>query len=315
MKKVISISLGSSIRNHLVNIEILGEEFTIERKGTDGNKKEACKLFTELDGKYDAFGIGGIDLYLYCGKNRYTFKDAEKLIKNVKYTPAVDGSGLKNTLERMTIKYLENELNMNFKNKKILMVAAVDRFGMAEAFSSLDANIVFGDLIFGLGVPIELTSLKALDMVARFVAPIITKAPIEWVYPTGKKQEKIDEIEKKYAKYYYAADIIAGDFHFINKYIPNLLDNKIIITNTVTEDNIRDLKNKGVSMLVTTTPELNGRSFGTNVMEAVLVALSGIKNRELTQYEYMDLLKRINFLPRIIELNKLNFNKLSQPCV
>ena len=73
MKKVISISLGSSTRDHIVKTEILGEEFIIERKGTDGDKKEACRLFTELDGKYDAFGIGGIDLYLYSGKNRYTF--------------------------------------------------------------------------------------------------------------------------------------------------------------------------------------------------------------------------------------------------
>jgi hypothetical protein len=70
MKRVISISLGSSKRDHLVETEVLGERFIIERRGTDGDKKEACRLFTELDGKYDAFGIGGIDLYLYSGNRR-----------------------------------------------------------------------------------------------------------------------------------------------------------------------------------------------------------------------------------------------------
>ena len=183
----------------------------------------------------------------------------------------------------MTINYLEKDYGIDFKNKKVLMVAAVDRFGMAETFSSLNADTVFGDLIFGLGIPIKIKSLKQLDIIARFVAPIITKTPIEWIYPTGEKQEKRDDNREKYSKYYDAAEVIAGDFHLINKYLPERLDNKIIITNTITGDNIEDLEKKGVKMVVTTTPELNGRSFGTNVMEAVLVAPSGVKDRQLEQ--------------------------------
>ena len=309
MKKVISISLGSSKRDHKVKTNILGEEFIIERKGTDGDKKEAHRLFTELDGQYDAFGIGGIDLYLYSGKNRYTFRDAKKLIENVKHTPAVDGSGLKNTLERIVIEYLENDYKMSFKNKKVLMVSAVDRFGMAETFVKYGADMVFGDLIFGLGFPIEIKSLKKLDMVARLIAPIITKAPIEWVYPTGSKQEEKKEVNDKFASYYHQADIIAGDFLFINKYLPENLEKKIIITNTVTNDNIKELQKRGVSMIVTTTPELNGRSFGTNVMEGVLLALSGKKVSQLNSEQYIELLEMVNFEPRIIKFNKLLVNQ------
>lgn len=304
MKKVISISLGSSKRDHKVKTTIMGEEFIIERRGTNGDKKEAGRLFTELDGRYDAFGIGGIDLYLYSGKNRYTFRDAKKLIENVKLTPAVDGSGLKNTLERFVIEYLENECNMSFKNKKVLMVSAVDRFGMAETLVKYGADIVFGDLIFGLGLPIAIKSLKKLDMVARVIAPIITKVPIEWVYPTGSKQDKQKEDDGKFTRYYDQADIIAGDFLFINKYLPKTLENKTIITNTITEDNIKELKKRGVSMLVTTTPELNGRSFGTNVMEGVLLALSGKRDSQLDTDEYINLLNMVNFKPRVIVLNK-----------
>ncbi len=56
-------------------------------------------------------------------------------------------------------------------------------------------------------------------------------------------------------------------------------------------------------MLVTTTPELNGRTFGTNVMEALLVAISG-KRRELGAAEYEELLNAINFTPRITYLQQ-----------
>lgn len=44
-------------------------------------------------------------------------------------------------------------------------------------------------------------------------------------------------------------------------------------------------------MLITTTPCIEGRSFGTNVMEAMLVALHG-SNGSLSADEYLKLLER-----------------------
>ncbi len=303
MKKVLSISLGSSKRDHKVKTKILNEEFLIERRGTDGDKKKARQLFNKLDGQYDAFGIGGIDLYIYSSGKRYTFRDARKLIKEVHKTPAVDGSGLKNTLERKVINYLHNERGFRLDNKKVLMVSGVDRFGMAEAFDALGANLILGDLIFGVGIPIPLRSFKSLEIVARLFAPVITKLPFEYIYPTGDRQDDLSTTEK-YVKLYQKVDIIAGDFHFIRRYMPKCLDGKVIITNTVTEENISELKNCGVRMLVTTTPELNGRSFGTNVMEGVLVALSGKNPAKLTDDDYLELLEKINFTPRIIKFDR-----------
>ena len=118
MKHVVSISLGSSSRNHSVEAEFLGEKFKIERIGTDGDKKKAIQLIEELDGKVDAFGMGGIDLYICIGKKKYLLKDAANIAKAAKKTPIVDGSGLKNTLERKVIEYLNDEYGLKFKDKK-----------------------------------------------------------------------------------------------------------------------------------------------------------------------------------------------------
>ncbi len=62
MKKVVSVSIGSSTRNHRVEAEFLGEKYIIQRIGTDGSITKAIDLIKELDGKVDAFGLGGIDL-------------------------------------------------------------------------------------------------------------------------------------------------------------------------------------------------------------------------------------------------------------
>ena len=62
MKQAVSISLGSITRDKKVAITLLGEEITIERIGTNGDVEKAIQLYHELDGKVDAFGVGGIDL-------------------------------------------------------------------------------------------------------------------------------------------------------------------------------------------------------------------------------------------------------------
>ena len=64
MKKAVSISLGSSKRNKKVTITFKGEPISVERIGTDGDPDKARQLFAELDGKVDAFGVGGVELYL-----------------------------------------------------------------------------------------------------------------------------------------------------------------------------------------------------------------------------------------------------------
>lgn len=300
MKHVLSVSIGSSKRDHKVEMEILGEKFVIERKGTDGDIKKAIEIIKEMDGKVSAFGMGGIDLYLCAGNRKYIIRDAVPIAKAAKISPIVDGSGLKNTLERKVIDYLVRENKVDLKGKKVLLVSAMDRFGMAESLKKSGCDLIIGDIIFALGLPIPLHSLKTLDILAKILAPIICKLPFKVLYPTGKKQENVDT---RHTKFYDEADIIAGDFLFIRRYMPQEIPGKIIITNTVTKEDVKMLSERGAKMLITTTPELGGRSFGTNVMEGVLVSLSDKPYKSLTPKDYDDLLEKIGFKPRIETLN------------
>jgi hypothetical protein len=301
MKVIVSASLGSSKRDHEAEVELLGEKFKIKRIGTDGDLKKAKSLLKSLDGKVDAIGLGGIDLYLYVSDNKkYVVRDAKKLKKAVKKTPVVDGSGLKNTLERWTITYLVEKVGLQLADKTVLMVSAVDRIGMADALIKAGCRVTFGDLIFGLHLPFPIRTYKNFKRLASIIVPIVTKMPFKLLYPTGEKQEQ--EPDEKYAKYYKEADIIAGDFLFIRKHMPKQLRGKWILTNTVTKEDVKDLKKRGVELLITTTPEFNGRSFGTNVLEATFVALLNKKWEEVKPEDYLTLLKKLDYKPRIEKL-------------
>ena len=150
MKRVVSVSLGSSTRDHRATTTLLGEEFDIARIGTDGKLDAAIAKVHELDGKVDAIGLGGIDVYLYAGRHRYALRDGLRLLQAASMTPIVDGSGLKNTLEREAVRFMHDDLGIDLRGKRVLMVSALDRFGMAQALVDAGADVVFGDFIFAL---------------------------------------------------------------------------------------------------------------------------------------------------------------------
>lgn len=302
MKRVVSISIGSSKRDHYVETEIMGEKFIIERIGTDGNMKKAINLIENLDGKVDAIGMGGIDLYIRAGKRSYTIKEALPLKKAAKVTPIVDGSGLKNTLEKNIIYFLNKSDTIDFKGKKVLLTSGMDRFGMGESLEDCGANLILGDLMFALGINIPIYKLKNLHRVAALVAPIACRLPFHILYPIGHKQER--SISTKFTKYYNEAEIIAGDFHYIKRFMPNDMTNKIIITNTVTEQDVILLKAMGVKLLITTTPEFNGRSFGTNVIEGVIISLLKSRDKAYTLDQYEWILNELKLKPRVEYLNR-----------
>ena len=299
LKHVVSISLGSSKRDAKAVLDLGEQKIVVERRGTDGDLVKAKALLKELDGKVDAIGLGGTDLYVCAGEKRYMFKESAELIKDVKNTPVLDGSGLKNSLERRLIQKLSAAHTIDFKGAKVLLVCGVDRFGMANALTEAGADVTFGDLIFGLGINKPLHSLKSLDFWAGLLAPILTRLPVSWFYPMGEEQEKR---VVRHPEYFIENEIIAGDFHYIKKFMPDFLPGKIIITNTVTAVDREFLKKAGVKTLITTTPCLDGRSFGTNVMEAMLVALEGA-SEQLAAEQYLELLDRFSIESSQTDLN------------
>jgi hypothetical protein len=301
MKRAVSISIGSSKRNKIVEVTLLGEKISIERIGTDGDMEAAALKFKELDGTVDAFGVGGADLGALADGKWYPFYSVKPMVRFVKKTPLVDGSGLKNTLENKAPAFLDEKIGdyINSHGRKVLVVVGVDRWGLSQSFVDAGYETVFGDLMFGLDIPIAIRKISRLKILAALLMPIAGRLPFAWIYPLGEKQEKRTP---KWGKYYAWATVITGDCHYIKRFMPDDMTGKVVVTNTTTPEDVELFRKVGVKYLVTTTPVLEGRSFGTNMMEAALVAISG-KNRPLTWPELTELLDKLGSGPQLQELN------------
>jgi hypothetical protein len=300
MKRVLSISLGSSTRDHTTEAEFLGQRFWLSRQGTDGDFKKYLQMFRENDGKVDAFGIGGAEFYCLVNNRRYYWRELKPVREAIKLSKVGDGNGLKHLLAPYAVQALR-ERGIELRGRKALKTTAVDRYGLAKALVDAGCAVTFGDLMFALDVPIPIRSLRTVHILAALLMPVLTNLPFAWVYPVGEEQEK--EPSKKYSRFYEEADIIAGDFLQVWSNLPDDMSGKIVITNTTTARNVEELQKRNLHILVTTTPRLAGRSFGTNVMEAMCRCLVDKPDEQISPEDFTDLIERIPLKPQVHVLN------------
>lgn len=304
MKHVVSISLGSSSRNKRVETEILGEPILIERIGTDGDQKKAREMYQALDGQVDCFGIGGCELGVPIGEKYYKIHAVQNLVKDLK-TPAVDGMGIRSVVEGNIAQWLDSRrldlgIDEPLAKKRVMFCVGSGRYNMVESFRALGCPLMICDAGFLLGIPLYTKHLGVGKFFVSLYGPIISRLPFSVLYPTGKKQS----VNKpRFKRWFAKADIIADDFHYIRRNMPLDLSGKMIVTNTTTEEDLQLLTERNAKVLCTTTPRLNGRSFGTNVIEAALTAIAE-SSRPLDEQTISRMIKEAGIEPTISVLNK-----------
>jgi hypothetical protein len=178
--------------------------------------------------------------------------------------------------------------------QKAFIPVAADRIGLATALSEVTEEIIFGDLMVALGLPLPVNGLKNFKRVAKIMFPLVSYFPMSLLYYGSDGAEQ----KPKYQKYWDECDLVAGDFLFMRKYMPKSIAGKTIITNTTTDQNLLLLKERGARRVITSTPRYDGRSFGTNMMEAALTAYAGL-GRPLSDAELNALIDELDIRPQV----------------
>ncbi len=293
MKQAVSVSLGACSGDFERTVHWNHAELLLRREGAEGDMQRAEKRIRELDGRVDAIGLGGIDIALEVQGERFYIGDGKRLSQAAVKTPVVDGSGLKHTLEREAVRKLAENGKIGH-GTKALMVSALDRAGMAEALLEAGCQCIFGDLIFNMAIDYPLATLNELaELAAKYRTRLLTM-PFSMLYPTGARQTE-RRPDARFAHYYLEADLIAGDRHLIWKHMPDGLQGQTILTNTTRPETLQQFKQAGAGRVITTTPDLEGVTGGTNLMEAALCALAGKGLEPLAPHEYAEWVNRLGW--------------------
>ena len=299
--QVVSVSLGSSSRDKSAETSFAGFEVRLRRIGCDGDRARMVRLLREvdLDPGVDAVALGGIDLLWEIEGKKYIVREARNLADLVKTKPVVCGFGLKNTLEVKIARELFVEGHLA-ADHRVLFMSLAERYAVGRIFWDQGCPMIFGDLLFTVGIPLPIRSLRTGRSLARILLPVARQMPIRCFYPQGRKQ---DVRAPKHEKYFEWADVLAGDFLLIRKFSPHDLTGKVVFTNTTTEEDRAMLTKAGVHKLIATTPRIQGRTFGANVLEGLVAAVLAKEGKAPVPENYPAVLERYPLYPTVEVLN------------
>ena len=298
MKRVLAIHIDEGDETFVTSF--LGEDIQLRWVGCGGDPERARKLIAELDGKVDAIGLDALPASLELGQRRREHELGATLKEAAHLTPIVDGSGIRNALERWGLILADRAQPGIFSEKRILLVPGLNHNGLAHGLARHSKHIRYADPVVYFALPDfpGVGARQTLDQVAGPTLDQLKDAPFRRITPqpgtpgTPRSQDP-----------FLWADVLAGDIGAIRRYAPHELRRKIVVVNASSEEDLQDLRARGVSIVVTIIPDLNQsgnrRGLREGAVEAILAALRPDPSAPLVEDTYLDMMADLDWVPDI----------------
>ena len=299
MKKIVSISLGSPDYDYEFEKEVLDHRYHVRRIGTGGDVRLARRLVREHDGQVDAIGLAGMSVEFHVADRTYKHRETLRIAHAARYTPVVGGRGLKRILDRWAIRDLAAREPGIFTRKNVFFLSGVANWDIYSVMREFTENVSFGDPILHFGVPTVLEGERSFRRYARVSMPLLTRRPYVTFFPRGRTGEDLQHL--LLSQPFQKADIIVGDLSLVLHFTPDDLRGKTVVTDTIDEDRLNLLRERGVDVVCTTTPEVfpNKRA-DLNVLQAIFIAHLGKPPDQIGDDDYLDLIRLMEARPRVI---------------
>jgi len=305
MKTVVNISLGSSDDDFDFTTRFMDTDFHVMRFGTNGNTDVAAELLEDWDTKADAIGLGSV-LYPHpMGKNHGPEKEIEKvcMLGEELITPVTTGHALRTVGHEWSIRHIQYTFGNNyFNNCRVLFLSGMINITLAEVLSEYTDNLKFCDPVIENGIPKLLSSIDALKKFASGFHEVLNWIPsrslLNYAMPLKSYNDYI--IRRAISN----SSIIVVPYYNFYKYLDscgiNELSGKIVITSTAYDDRVKFLQQRGVSVIIDTTPKMLERVVGVSVLEAMIMTVLGKSCESLTRDDLLEVIVQHRMDPRVI---------------
>ena len=299
MKKIISVSLGSSEQDYEFNTNFLDQDFTVKRIGTNGNKTEAWEQLQRLQSKCDAMGVGMVSDDLQVGEYEFKCAETQKLTRVVTRVPVTTGARVRRLIQCSAIKYVQKELGDYFNNNKVLFLSGMANHEMAMLMSEYTPNIRFADPIIKSGLPTFLNSISSLERYAKGRHHLNKILPVD---TEKRRMPSLPKVKKHLiSKAMKNSHVVVGKCADLRKYgSAESLKDKTIITSFVTDDDFEFFKEAEVNLAIDVSPHIFDQMVGVSVIEAMILAASDVPADELSRIDIADIIKELDIKPRLL---------------
>jgi len=296
MKKVVTVTLGSSKQDFEFKTEFLGQSFSVRRMGADNDTGKAWELMRRQQASADAIGLGEIGDHYQVGLRTVVNKETQRLLNVVTRIPATTGATLRRLLQVRAVRHVQKELGNYFNNNLILFLSGMRNYDMAVALSDYSKNLSFADALFQTGAPAMLTSLEQLELYAKGSEWMLSGRPGEMLEASmsGFKGKRIASVVAK-------SHVIVGTFAEI-KAVGNAsnLEGKTLITSAVDDERMAFFTKCKVNLVVDVSPKLFDKVVGVNTIEAMILAALEKDLDEVSDDDFDEILNELNITPRLL---------------
>ncbi len=297
MKKVLVIHLGEGEEQTVANI--LGKDVEVKYIGAGGDMARVRTLIQTWRDKVDAIGLEGyprtLNLAGYNMRHELTadlYAGHDALL--------VDGSGVRSSLEGWGLIQAERAQPGIFSKKRVLMVPGLNHQRLVRSMCRYTEEIRYADPLMYFALP-DFPLFTSPNLATRIAIPTLEQlkdAPFRRVTPQpGMPGTPRSE------KPFLWADVLAGDIGAIRRYAPQKLKRKIVVTEWASAADLDDLKQRGVAIVVSLIPKLEGDGDldhrSAAMVEAVLAALRADPEQPLNENTYLDIVAELDWQPVI----------------
>ena len=296
MKKVVTVTLGSSKQDFEFKTEFLGQSFSVRRLGADQDTGKAWELMRRHQATADAIGLGEISDHYNVGLRTVTNKETKRLTNVVTRVPVTTGATLRRLLQVRAIHYVQKELGHYFNNNLVLFLSGMRNYDMALAMSDYSKNLSFADALFQTGAPAMLGSLEQLELYAKGSDFILSGKPGEML-ESSLTEFKIKRAASAVAK----SHVVVGTFAEI-KAVGNAtnLEGKTLITSAVDDERMAFFTQCKVNLVVDVSPKLFEKVVGINTIEAMILAALEKSPEEVSDDDFDEILDELKIVPRLL---------------
>lgn len=297
MPQVVVVHLGSQPETEFTAY-LSGREVVVSRRGAAGDVRRAMALVREAAAAgIDAIALEGMPLTLHLGDTRLDHPLAEMLRKSAGQTLLVDGLAVRDSLDRLALERVTQTHPTLWRFRRMLMTPGLNRQGLTDALAQHSLHLRYADPALLFGLPFSLPAGPWVNSFARLMHSRLAGLSFEQISPP--EGEGTPRVTGDFAW----ADLIAGDMNLIRRHAPFNLRDKVVVTDWLSDEDLAELRSRGVAQVVVTVPRLEGAISRPSAatLAGVFVALHP-SGAPLTHATYRSLLADLPWSPDILTL-------------
>ncbi|MCF8168855.1 MAG: dehydrogenase, partial [Rhodoferax sp.] len=296
MKKVVTVTLGSSKKDFEFKTEFLGQSFSVRRLGADQDGGKAWDLMRRHQATADAIGLGEISDHYHVGLRTVVNKETQRLLNVVTRVPITTGATLRRLLQVRAVRYVQKELGHYFNNNLVLFLSGMRNYDMAVALSDYTKNLSFADALYQTGTPAMLTSLEQLEVYAKGSEWMLSGKP-----GAALESSLIDFKNKRVSSVVGKSHVIVGTFAEIKAVGHGKnLEGKTLITSAIDDERMAYFTQHKVNLVIDVSPKLFDKVVAINTLEAMILAVLEKPMEEISDDDFDEILTELDIKPRLL---------------